>query len=103
MIVLHKIYSMVMRTFIKLLIMATTIVTTHTEVLAQTGRKMALLVIDVQENLLKPESKWHMDTAAIPSFLSSLNRAIQFFEENHLPVLYTQNEWTNPILNMISG
>jgi len=94
---------MIMRAVIKLLIMATTITTLHTTAIAQAANKKALLVIDVQENLLNPHSAMHMDSAAIPGFLYNLNRAIHYFEENHLPVIYTVNEWTNPVLNMLTG
>jgi nicotinamidase/pyrazinamidase len=88
---------------IKLLVMATAIVTASKPLIAQSTGKTALLVIDVQENLLKPNSRLHMDTASIPSFLHSLNDAIRYFNSNDIPVLYTVNEWTNPVLNMLTG
>ncbi len=83
--------------------MATAILATATKTFAQTQGKKALLVIDVQENLLNPNSKLHADSPAIPSFIQNLNKSIKFFEENNMPVIYTVNEWTNPIMNMLTG
>jgi nicotinamidase-related amidase len=71
--------------------------------LAQKTEKKALLVIDVQENLLDSTSKLHMEPASIDSFVVNLNKSILFFKENGQPVIYTQNLWTNPILNMLTG
>lgn len=70
---------------------------------AQDTSKKALLVIDVQENLLMPASRMHMDTAAIPGLLVNLNNTIDYCTAKGLPTLYTINEWTNPFLNAITG
>jgi len=70
---------------------------------AQIKHKKILLVIDVQENLLKPQSKIHIDPGAVAPFLASLNKSIKAFAEQGLPVIYTINEWTNPILNWLTG
>lgn len=83
--------------------MATAMMVTNKATSAQKTGKKALLVIDVQENLLDSNSKWHMEPASVSSFIANLNKSISFFKENDLPVLYTENLWTNPILNMISG
>jgi len=69
----------------------------------QKEKKRALLVIDVQENLLDTRSRIHMDPSAISSFIRNLNRSIGFFEANFLPVMYVVNEWTNPMLNLVTG
>ena len=69
----------------------------------QKEEKRALLVIDVQENLLDTRSRIHMDPSAISSFIRNLNRSIGFFEANFLPVMYVVNEWTNPMLNLVTG
>jgi nicotinamidase-related amidase len=63
----------------------------------------ALLVIDIQENLLNPDSKLHMDTASIDRFLRNVNHSIEVFENSGLPVFYITNEWTNYLLNWITG
>ena len=83
--------------------MPTSILTTSTIEFTEMLNKKALLVIDVQENLLKSDSKVHMDPTAVPSFIQNLNKSIAFFEENNLPVIYVVNEWTNPILNLLTG
>src|SRR5882724_4325099 len=69
----------------------------------QVESKKALLVIDVQENLVNPASKMHMEKDSINFFLANVNRSIDDFRTKGLPVLYTVNEWTNPILNMFTG
>jgi len=70
---------------------------------AQGQNKKALLVIDVQENLLKPTSKMHVEPSAIAPFLENLNKSISLFNEKKYPVIYTINEWTNPVLNALTG
>lgn len=65
--------------------------------------KEALLVIDVQENLLKPTSKIHIDPASVDSLCININGAIEKFRNNNLPVIYIANEWSNPLLNMLTG
>ena len=83
-----------------------------TTAIAATGRtgvaktavtNKALLVIDVQENLLNPDSRLHVDPAAVPFFITQLNNTIKFFKEENTPVLYVVNEWTNPLLNFLTG
>jgi nicotinamidase-related amidase len=76
---------------------------TSTTEFEQTLNKKALLVIDVQENLLDSNSRVHVVPVSIPSFIQNLNKSIEFFERNNMPVIYIVNEWTNPILNMLTG
>ena len=45
----------------------------------------------------------HMDTGKIIDFIYCLNRSIAAFKDQGLPVIYTINEWTNPILNFLTG
>ncbi len=65
--------------------------------------KEALLVIDVQENLLNPSSKLHIDSTTVDSLCNNVNEAIKKFQNKGLPVIYIANEWTNPLLNMVTG
>lgn len=88
---------------LKLIIMTTTFLASRTSLFEQKQNKKALLVIDVQENLLNAHSKLHMDSTAVSPFIESLNKSIKFFEVNEMPVIYTVNEWTNPILNFLTG
>ncbi len=74
-----------------------------TSLIAQIKHKKILLVIDVQENLLRSQSKIHIDPGTVAPFLASLNKSIKAFEEHGLPVIYTINEWTNPLLNLLTG
>jgi len=88
---------------IKLITMTTTVLMKGNSIAVQKEEKRALLVIDVQENLLDTRSRIHMDPSAISSFIRNLNRSIGFFEANFLPVMYVVNEWTNPMLNLVTG
>jgi len=88
---------------IKLITMTTTVLMKGNSIAEQKEKKRALLVIDVQENLLDTRSRIHMDPSAISSFIRNLNRSIGFFEANFLPVMYVVNEWTNPMLNLVTG
>jgi nicotinamidase-related amidase len=83
--------------------MTKTVLMKGNSVAEQKLKKKALLVIDVQENLLDARSRLHMDPVAVYPFISSLNKSIRFFEANYLPVIYIVNEWTNPILNALTG
>jgi len=83
--------------------MTTTVLMKGNSIAEQKEKKRALLVIDVQENLLDTRSRIHMDPSAISSFIRNLNRSIGFFEANFLPVMYVVNEWTNPMLNLVTG
>jgi Amidases related to nicotinamidase len=83
--------------------MTTTVLMKGNSVADQKQKKKALLVIDVQENLLDSRSRIHMDPIAVSSFVRNLNKSIEFFEANNLPVIYIVNEWTNPILNLLTG
>jgi nicotinamidase/pyrazinamidase len=65
--------------------------------------KEALLVIDIQENLLNPASKLHIDSTSVESLCMNVNEAIEKFRNNDLPVIYITNEWNNPLLNMVTG
>lgn len=78
------------------------LITTGT-VFAQRQNKKALLVIDVQENLLKTTSKMHADPGTILPFLYNLNKSISVFNAKNYPVIYTINEWTNPLVNALTG
>ena len=69
---------------------------------AQTAKK-ALLVIDLQENLLNPGSRMHVDSSSIEPLCSHVNQMIKQYHQNGWPVLYVVNEWTNPILNWVTG
>ena len=60
----------------------------------------ALLVIDIQENLVNPDSKIHMDTTNIDRFLRNVNHSIEVFENSGLPVFYITNEWTNLFIKL---
>jgi len=83
--------------------MTTTVLMKGNSVAEQKHKKKALLVIDVQENLLDARSRIHMDPMRVSPFIRSLNKSIGYFEENHLPVIYIVNEWTNPVLNLLTG
>jgi nicotinamidase-related amidase len=63
----------------------------------------ALLVIDIQENLVKPDSRMHIDVTNINQFFKNVNRTIDLFEKSGFPVLYITNEWSNFLLNWITG
>jgi nicotinamidase-related amidase len=76
------------------------IMSTHLH--AQSAKK-ALLVIDLQENLLNPESRLHVDSPSIEPLCSRVNLMIKQYNQKGWPVLYVVNEWTNPILNWVTG
>ncbi len=63
----------------------------------------ALLVIDVQGNLLNPKSAMHIDTSGINTFISNVNNAVLTNKIKGNPVLYVVNEWTNPVMNFFTG
>ena len=63
----------------------------------------ALLVIDIQENLVNPASRMHIDISNIDQFFNNVNHTIDSFENSGLPVLYITNEWSNFLLNWITG
>ncbi len=63
----------------------------------------ALLVIDIQENLLNPDSRIHIDLKNVDQFFKNVNRTIDLFEHSGLPVLYITNEWSNFLVNWITG
>lgn len=65
--------------------------------------KKALLIIDVQENLVDPDSKLHIDTCGIDSFFANLNHSIAQYQANDQFVLYVVNEWSNPLKNSFTG
>ena len=74
-----------------------------TTVTKKTASNKALLVIDVQENLLSPASRLHVDPDAVPFFITQLNKTIKYFKDDKAHVLYVVNEWTNPLLNFLTG
>jgi len=65
--------------------------------------RKALLVIDVQENLVNPNSKIHIDPIGIDLFFDNVNKAVSRFNNNEDDVIYVVNEWTNPIQNWMTG
>jgi nicotinamidase-related amidase len=65
--------------------------------------RKALLVIDVQENLVNPKSKIHIDPIGIDLFFDNVNKAVSGFNNNEDDVIYVVNEWTNPIQNWMTG
>jgi len=69
----------------------------------QTIDRKAILVIDIQENLVNPNSRIHMDTSGIDLFFGNVNKSISQFNDNKDLVLYVVNEWTNPFMNWATG
>ena len=65
--------------------------------------KKALLVIDLQQNLLDSGSRMHVDPSQIQALCDHVNQVIQSYQKNGWPVLYVTNEWTNPLLNFLTG
>jgi nicotinamidase-related amidase len=65
--------------------------------------KRTLIVIDIQENLLKPTSRLHMENSKVDPFIKSVNAAVAEFAEHQHAVIYTVNEWTNPVVNFFTG
>ncbi len=65
--------------------------------------RKALLVIDIQENLVNPDSKFHIGTAEIDLFFQNLNESIVKFNDNNDLVIYVVNEWTNPFINLVTS
>jgi nicotinamidase/pyrazinamidase len=76
------------------------IMSTHLH--AQTSKK-ALLVIDLQENLLNPGSRMHVDPSGIEPLCNHVNQMIKQYDDRGWPVLYVVNLWTNPIKNWLTG
>lgn len=70
---------------------------------AQDNDRKALLTIDIQENLLNPHSKIHIDTTGIDVFILNLNKSISQFNDKNDLVVYVVNEWTNPFTNWFTG
>lgn len=64
--------------------------------------RIALMVIDIQENLVNPNSKFHIDTSDIYGFFHNLNKSIAEFNDNKDLVIYVVNEWTNPFVNWVT-
>lgn len=60
--------------------------------------KSALLVIDMQNDITN--SSLYKGT---PEFVKSVNLAIEFANENGMEILYVKNEYTNPIVILLSG
>ena len=65
--------------------------------------KKILLVIDVQENLVNPDSRIHIDPTSIDFFFDNVNEAIFKFNICGNEVIYVVNEWTNLFQNLITG
>ena len=63
----------------------------------------ALLVIDIQENLVKADSGIHIDITNVDQFFKNVNHTIDLFDNAGLPVLYVTNEWSNVLLNWVTG
>lgn len=71
--------------------------------ICQNTSNKALLVIDVQENLVNPDSKIHIDTTNLETFFKFMNSAIDKFHSSGSLVTYIVNEWSNPIINWGTG
>ncbi len=69
----------------------------------QTIDRKAILVMDIQENLVNPNSGMHIDTSRIDLLFCNLNRAISKLYDEGAPVLYVVNEWTNLLKNWGTG
>ncbi len=65
--------------------------------------KRLLMVIDMQENLINPQSKLHIDTCGIDSFFINVNSTISKFKQKGNSIVYILNEWTNPVQNWMTG
>lgn len=63
----------------------------------------ALLVIDIQQNLVSPGSRMCMDITNIDQFFKNVNQTIDIFENSGSPVFYITNEWSNFLLNWVTG
>ena len=74
-----------------------------TEADCQNMSKKALLVLDVQENLVDPESRLHIDYSNLDVFFMNLNSSIELFNEMEDLVIYIINEWSNPVVNLFTG
>lgn len=69
----------------------------------QTIERKAVMVIDIQENLVNPNSKIHIDTLGIDLFFRNLNKNISQFNDNRDLVIYVVNEWKSPFINWATG
>ena len=67
--------------------------------IAQQQNANALFVMDIQENLVNPASKLHIDTSGINLFFENTNLVIEKFHSQNIPIFYIVNEWTNPFQN----
>jgi nicotinamidase-related amidase len=72
-------------------------------IFGQVVDRKALLVIDIQENLVNPNSKIHIDTSGIDLFFHNLNKSISQFDDNKDLIIYVVNEWTSPFMNWATG
>ena len=88
---------------LKICIMSIFIVISSSMNFGQTIDRKAILVIDIQENLVNPNSKIHIDTLGIDLFFRNLNKTISQFNDNKDLVIYVVNEWTNPFMNWATG
>jgi len=88
---------------LKICIMSIFFVITSNMIFGQTIDRKAILVIDVQENLVNPNSKIHIDTLDIDLFFRNLNKTISQFNDNKDLVIYVVNEWTSPFMNWATG
>jgi len=64
--------------------------------------KTALLIVDMQENLLDPDSKMHIDVTTISGVIKKVNDMVLDFERRKMPVFYIVNEFTNPFMNLVT-
>ena len=71
--------------------------------MTNTTFRKALLVIDMQENLVKASSRIHIDISNVDQLFQHVNQTIELFEQEGLPVLYITNEWSNVLVNWITG
>ncbi len=88
---------------IKIAVLSLIVILLNISAYGQSTPKKALLVIDIQENLINPNSKIHMDTTGLDNFFANLNHAITEFNNQNSMVIYVVNEWTNPVKNMVTG
>lgn len=79
------------------------IMTVQDSLYAQTPSKRVLLVLDVQENLLNPNSSIHVDSAEVDVLIQNVNASITSFQQNGDSIIYIKNEWTNPLMNWMTG
>jgi nicotinamidase-related amidase len=61
-----------------------------------------LLVIDMQKGLLDTNSSQHVENAMLDKLIINVNENIKKAKEKGIPVVYIKNEWSNPLINLIT-